>query len=254
MAKRVNSRARTNPVPHPAQKKPAELRHMLTQVDDFLATLSHELRQPLSAALAAIEIQKHSPTPERQEKARRVIEQQVRHIARLVGDLSEVSRISRGRIELRRERIEIRAVIRDAMAMTEAIFDQRRHRVSAALGTCDVWVHGDAVRLKQVFSNLLRNAAAYTPPGGLIQLQLDVPDDRVRCRIKDNGDGISADSLQRIFDLFERGDRRVDGQSAGIGLAVVRQIVELHGGSVTATSDGRGRGSEFTVLLPRHAS
>src|SRR5947208_14527033 len=115
-------------VPHSGDS--ADLRQRLSQVDEFLAMLSHELRQPLAAALAAIEIQKMSPRADRQERARRVIEQQVRYIARLVGDLSEVSRISRGTFELRRERLEIRAVLRETLAMTEPLFDERRHQVT----------------------------------------------------------------------------------------------------------------------------
>ncbi len=220
-------------------------------VDEFLATLAHELRQPLAAALAAIEIQKHSPQRDRQERARQVIEQQVRYIARLVGDLSEVSRISRGTIELRRERIDIRAVVREAVLMTESLFERRRHQVVCALGRDPAWVYGDAVRLKQVFSNLLKNAATYTAPGGRIGVTIDDDGTHVRLRFRDNGAGIAADALQRIFEIFQRASARPDGQSSGIGLAVVRRLVELHGGTVSAASDGLGRGSEFTVLLPR---
>src|SRR5438067_11895134 len=154
MSKHFHERARPISAPAvPIASDPAELRHALEQVDEFLAMLSHELRQPLAAALAAIEIQKLSPRADRQERARRVIEQQVRYIARLVGDLAEVSRISRGTIELRRERLEIRALLRETLAMTETLFDKRRQRVATVLGNDSVWVYGDAIRLKQVFSN-----------------------------------------------------------------------------------------------------
>ena len=239
-------------VPHPGDS--ADLRHTLSQVDEFLAMLSHELRQPLAAALAAIEIQKLSPRADRQEKARRVIEQQVRYIARLVGDLTEVSRISRGTIELRRERLEIRALLRETLAMTESLFDRRRHRVATVFSNDPVWVYGDAIRLKQVFSNLLTNAASYTPEGGVVTIRVDASPEHARIRVQDNGSGIVADALERIFELFQRGSNRADGQSSGIGLAVVRRLVELHGGSVSAASDGPGRGSEFTVVLPRDTS
>jgi signal transduction histidine kinase len=116
------------------------------------------------------------------------------------------------------------------------------------------WIVGDAIRLKQIFSNLLRNAASYTPPGGLVRLNLDGDERRVRLRIRDNGAGISPEALHDVFELFNRGGRPNTGQSAGIGLAVVRRLVELHGGSVTAASDGPGCGSEFTVILPRAMS
>ena len=226
------------------------LRATISQIDEFLAMLSHELRQPLAAALAAIEIQKKSPNVDRREKARRVIEQQVRYIARLVGDLSEVSRISRGVVELRRERVELRNLLREAMAASEPMFDERKHAVSTSLCETPLHIQGDGIRLKQVFSNLLKNAAAYTPPGGAIRVSADLVDGRACVRVADNGSGIPKEMIDRIFELFQRGPHRADGQSAGIGLAVVRRIVELHGGSVRAHSDGAGRGAEFTVLLP----
>ena len=230
-----------------------DLRDTISQMDEFLAMLSHELRQPLAAAIAAIEIQKKSPRADRQEKARRVIEEQVRYIARMVGDLSQVSRISRGTLELRRELLDLRMVLREAVTMSEALFIERRHHVSQALGERPLHVNGDSMRLRQVFSNLFKNAAAYTPPGGLIRVRADLIARKVRVRVGDNGVGIPADALERIFDLFQRGPHRADGQSAGIGLAVVRRIVGLHGGAVSVTSDGPGQGSEFTVLLPLRA-
>jgi signal transduction histidine kinase len=227
---------------------------MTRVVDDFLATLAHELRQPLAAALAAIEIQKHNPRADRQERARRVIEQQVRYIARLVGDLSDVSQISRGAVELRRERLDVRVLVAETVAMTEPMFEERRHRVACALGEEPAWIVGDAIRLKQVFSNLLRNAASYTPPGGHVRLTLDGDDGHVRLRVRDNGAGIRADALDSVFELFNRAGRQSRGQSAGIGLAVVRRLVELHNGTVSAASPGIGLGSEFTVIFPRAQS
>jgi signal transduction histidine kinase len=235
-------------------KDPAQLRQTLADVDEFLAVLSHELRQPLAAALAAIEIQNLSPDAGRQEKARRVIEQQVRHIARLVADLSEVTRISRGLPDLRLERLELRGLIRETLAMTEALFDERRHQVTTDLGNEPLWINGDAIRVKQIFSNLLRNAATYTSHGGSIALHAAGSGERIRVLITDNGCGIRADALERIFELFQRGTGRADGQNSGIGLAVVRRLVEMHGGSVSAASDGPGRGSQFTVIFPREQS
>ena len=227
---------------------------MTRSVDDFLAMLAHELRQPLAAALAAIEIQKHNLEADRQDRARRVIEQQVRYIARLVGDLSEVSQISRGALTLIRERLDVRVLVAESVTMTEAMFEERGHRVACALGDQASWVTGDPVRLKQVFSNLLRNAASYTPYGGSVRLIVDGDARKVRVRVRDNGAGIPAAALHRVFELFNRGGTRSEGQSAGIGLAVVQRLVELHGGTVRAASDGAGRGSEFTVILPRDLS
>jgi len=255
MSKHTSERTHRLPVPLASPTEAAALRQKLSQVDEFLATLSHELRQPLNAALAAIEIQKHSPSADRQERARRVIEQQLRYIARLVGDLSEVSRISRGgTIELKRERLEVGALVREALAMSEPIFDERRQKVTAILCSEPACVYGDSIRLKQVLSNLLKNAASYTPPGGAITIRLDATADHVRLRVKDTGAGIPAEALESIFELFHRGLPRRDRHSAGIGLAVVRQLVELHGGSVSAASDGPGHGSEFTVVIPRDTS
>src|SRR3954469_13294242 len=148
MSKHSPGRTRAVPVPIvPPASDTADLRQTISQVDEFLAMLSHELRQPLAAALAAIEIQKQSPRADRQERARRVIEQQLRYIERLVGDLSEVSRISRGTFELKRERLELRALLRETLAMTEPLFDERRHQVTTALGSDPMFVNGDAIRV-----------------------------------------------------------------------------------------------------------
>jgi len=138
--------------------------------------------------------------------------------------------------------------------MTEAMFEDRGHRVVCALGEEPSWVIGDAVRLTQIFANLLRNAAVYTPHGGQVRLIVDGDGPQIRIRVQDNGSGIPRDELHHIFELFNRGGKRSDGQSAGIGLAVVRRLVELHGGTVTASSDGAGCGSEFAVVLPRDLS
>jgi len=138
--------------------------------------------------------------------------------------------------------------------MCESIFDGRQQQVTAILAREPAYVYGDAVRLKQVLSNLLKNSASYTPPGGAIDIRMDVTADQVRVLVKDNGAGIAREVIGQIFELFHRGVAGGDGQNSGIGLAVVKRLVELHGGSVSAASDGPGRGSEFTVVLPRDTS
>jgi signal transduction histidine kinase len=218
--------------------------------DHFLAVLAHELRQPLSAAFPALEIQKRSLSPERRERAREVIEQQLTHIARLVEDLSDASRMMRGTLDLRRERLDLRAVVQQALDMTSSTFARYQHTLRVALGDDPVWVSGDVTRLKQIFSNLLQNAAAYTPGDGMVHVTMTVEGNLAIVRLRDNGIGISSDALERIFELFERGEQDAHSPSVGIGLALVRRLVELHGGSVTALSDGPGRGSEFVVSLP----
>jgi signal transduction histidine kinase len=218
--------------------------------DQFIATLSHELRQPLSAALPAIELQKRSLSAERRHRAREVIEEQLLQIARLVEDLVDVSHISRGTLDLRLERVDLRLVVRQAIGMTQSLFDARGQCIDVVVGDHAAWLSGDAARLKQVFSNLLRNAASYTPAGGRIALSLEQVNGEVMVRVRDSGVGIPRDALNRIFTIFDRGDGHGPSQGLGIGLAIVRQIVELHGGTVSAASDGEGHGSEFVVRLP----
>jgi signal transduction histidine kinase len=220
--------------------------------DHFLAMLAHELRQPLSAAFPAIEVQKRSLSPERRRRAGEVIEQQLAHIARLVEDLADASRMMRGTIELRRERLDLRTTIQQAVDMASPLFARYGHTLRIALGDEPVWVSEDPTRLRQVFSNLLQNAATYTPGEGLIEVALQVEGAEAVFRLRDNGMGISADALDRIFELFQRGEHDARSPSVGIGLALVRRLVELHGGHVRALSEGPGQGSEFVVTLPLH--
>jgi signal transduction histidine kinase len=217
--------------------------------DQFLATLAHELRQPLSAAFPAIEVQRRSLSPERRERAGEVIQQQLRHMARLVEDLSDASAISRGAIELSRVRLDLRSVVQHAIDMTAPLFQGKNQETTIALGTEPVWVFADETRLTQVFSNLLRNASAYTPEAGDVEMKIEQEDGQVSFMLRDNGIGVPPDALGRIFELFERGSQSNDLPGVGIGLAVVRQIVELHGGTVQVHSDGLGHGTQFIVAL-----
>jgi signal transduction histidine kinase len=216
--------------------------------DEYLATLAHELQQPVTAALAAIEVQKHNA--DRQGRAQHVVEQQLKHIAGLMDGITESSQVVRGTIDLHCEHLDLRSVAQEAFEMTTALFDQKMHVVSVALGDKPAWVRGDAVRLRQVISNLLQNAASYTPAGGHVHLAINGDTTHVRITVQDDGDGIPAAALDRIFTLFERGAQQDHSRGTGIGLAVVRRLVELHDGTVTAASDGPGHGSTFTVELP----
>jgi signal transduction histidine kinase len=220
--------------------------------DQFLATLSHELRQPLSAALPAFEIQKRSISPERRQRAREIIEQQVRQLSRLVDDLVNLSHIRRGLLTMRVERVDVRQAVEQAIDMAARLFDEKRHRTTIDIGFEPLWILGDSARLTQVFSNLLQNAAEYTADGGAIAITLERCDDRIRFRVRDNGVGIAPEALGRIFEAFERSAAEHDVSNLGIGLAVVRQIVEKHGGTVNAFSDGPSCGSEFVVDLPAY--
>jgi PAS domain S-box-containing protein len=219
--------------------------------DEFLATLSHELRNPLAPLRNALQVLRISGQADAElAPVRQMMERQVNHLVRLVDDLLEMSRISRGRLELRTERADLNDIASTALETVDALVASRGHRLHVALWPAPVWVQGDPVRLTQVFANLLNNAAKYTPPRGDVWLTIRkiAPDAVVT--VRDNGDGISANEVPRVFDLFHRGDRIGDGSGLGIGLTLVRKLVQMHGGRVSAHSDGHAQGSEFTVTLP----
>ena len=216
-------------------------------VDQTVAVLVHELRQPVAAIIGALEMQKRGLSPERRQRAGEVIEHQVDHLSRLLDNLSHVSWSAD---LLVRERVDACDVIRDAVDMTAIAFQRRGHTVNVRLAPEPIWVDADRPRLTQVFANLLQNAAAYTPEGGTISVSLAGDGAVARVRIKDDGLGIPEEWLEAIFDLFRRGPQSVGLPGTGIGLSVVKRIVALHEGSVTAHSEGTGRGSEFVVTLP----
>jgi CheY-like chemotaxis protein/two-component sensor histidine kinase len=174
-------------------------------------------------------------------------------MTRLLDDLHDVSRFTRGKVQLKRELLDLREVVARALEIVQPLLDVRGRALKLDLPPQPVWVSGDAVRLAQVFSNLLSNAAKFTPPDGRIALRLVLRDPEVEVTVEDSGNGIAPELLPRLFDLFVQGrqapDRQVGG--LGLGLAIVRTLVELHGGSVRAASEGEGRGSRFTVTLPR---
>jgi signal transduction histidine kinase len=185
------------------------------------------------------------------QRARAMIERQVRRMTRLVDDLLDVSRINHGRLDLRRERIDLREVITNAIETLQS--DLNDHHLAVALPDAPVWLLADGLRLEQVFCNLLANASKYTDKGGDLTVWLHTSGDLAVVRIRDSGIGIAPDALPYIFDLFRQADEAAPHSRSGlgIGLALVRNLLELHGGSVTAASAGVGQGSEFTVRLPR---
>jgi PAS domain S-box-containing protein len=219
--------------------------------DEFLAMLGHELRNPLSPILTALHLMKLRGAPGA-ERERTVIERQVNHLARLVDDLLDVSRIARGKVELKEEIIEMAEVIAKAIEMASPLLEQRTHTLITRVARTGLAVKGDPTRLSQVISNLLTNAAKYTPPSGRIVVSAARDNDEVVIRVRDSGIGLTPEVLPHIFDLFVQEPQAIDRSQGGLGLglAIVRSLIERHGGSISASSDGPGCGSEFLVRLP----
>ena len=222
--------------------------------NEFLATLAHELRNPLSPIrnAAALLGATGAGAAERQARAREVITRQVDHLAHLVDDLLDVARISEGKIVLRKEEVDMNGVIAQAIETAGPLIAAREHRLEVIQPAHQVWVAGDPVRLAQSMGNLLHNAAKFTPKGGHIKVSVQLDGDLVRIAVQDNGIGIAEDSLPRIFGMFAQAavppDRAPEG--LGIGLSLVSRLLEMHGGHLSATSPGIGMGSTFTVELP----
>lgn len=236
-----------------AQAAEDELREAARHKDEFLAMLGHELRNPLVPIRNAAEVL-HRIAGEDQRVAwvYDVLVRQVGHITRLVDDLLDISLISRGAMQLHFEPVDVGAVIGRAVEAVEPLVKRKRHNFRCELPRRPAWVEGDAIRLTQVFENLLTNAAKYTQDGGEISLTLEIADRSAVIHVRDNGMGISAGMQSRIFELFVQDARASDRSEGGlgIGLALVRHLVELHHGSIEATSEGAGRGTEFLVRLP----
>lgn len=221
--------------------------------DEFLALLAHELRGPLAPLSNMLEVIKRvDGNDELFQRARSTMERQLAQMTRLIDDLLDVNRISRGRLELRREPIELACVVNHAVEACRAAMDQCRHELTVSLPPQPVYVDGDRARLAQMFANLLTNACKYSEPGTPISLTVEQQDEDVIVSVKDSGIGIAPDMLPKIFSMFmqvDRSSQRSQG-GLGIGLTLVRQLAEMHGGSITASSEGLGRGSEFVVSLP----
>jgi two-component system, sensor histidine kinase len=225
------------------------LREESQRKDEFLAVLAHELRNPLSPLVTGLELIKcYGIEHEGLERVRESMERQVRHLIRLVDDLLDVSRISRGKITLRLEAVELGRVLHQAVESAEPLLGERHHELVVETCPDQLLLNGDQVRLTQVIANLLHNAARYTDPGGRIEVSCGRDGSQAVIRVADNGRGIPPHLLDRIFDIFVQ--EREGGGGLGLGLTLVHRLVQLHGGAVRAYSDGTGRGSEFVVRLP----
>lgn len=225
--------------------------------DEFLAVLAHELRNPLSPIANTLHMLRlqFASHPEI-ERAGAMMERQMSHLVRLVDDLLDVSRITRGKFELRKQSIELATVVGRTMESVRSLMNERQHHLRIDLPTEALWLEADPDRVEQVLANLLSNAAKYTPHGGEILLSAQCEGGEIVLRVRDNGIGIRAEAMAQLFDLFHQADR-VPGhvsEGLGIGLTLVRNLVEMHGGSVSATSAGQNQGSEFVVRLPASPS
>ena len=221
--------------------------------DEFLATLSHELRNPLAPIRTAAQVVGDPRvSPERLARACQVIQRQVSHMARLLDDLLDAARITRGKLTLKRQQVKLTDVVDAALEAVRPLLDRQRHRLHVQLPEAPTWLDADPLRLTQVLSNLLTNAAKYTDPGGNLDLAVVADGPWLRIEVRDDGIGIPSESLPRLFDMFSQahtGDSRAEG-GLGIGLALVKGLVELHGGAVEVASKGPGHGSTFVVRLP----
>lgn len=236
-----------------------EAEQMVRMKDEFLAMLAHELRNPLAPLRNSVEILRRvAANPAGLEKTRAIMDRQLAHMTRLVDDLLDVSRISRGKLELRLEKTRLADALRSAVETSRPALAERQHQLRLALPDDEVTVDGDQVRLSQAFTNLLNNAAKYTPEGGVVELKTQTGSDGVTVTVEDTGIGIPEHLRGRIFDMFVQGEPSPYTPKAqgglGIGLTLVKKIVEMHGGNVRVEPGAEGRGTKFTVWLPRAAT
>jgi signal transduction histidine kinase len=229
-----------------------ELRTVDRRKTEFIAMLAHELRNPIMAFSGGARLLKKQRDPAQAEEIRERMERQAFHLSRLIEDLTDISRIGQGKISLRPERIDLQTIVKSALETSQTQIDSAGHNLTLDLPEHTVWLHADQTRIAQVVSNLLNNAAKYTPPGGKITVTARADVDVVTIVVSDNGIGVPADMQSRIFEIFtqvQTEDARPQA-GLGIGLALVKQLVQLHGGSVTVASEGTGKGSAFAVQLP----
>jgi signal transduction histidine kinase len=242
-----------------AERRSAEqaLRVADRRKDEFLATLAHELRNPLAPLMNGLEILRMAgANPALAERSREVMERQLRQMVRLVDDLLDVSRITTGKLMVRRAPVQLQQVMRSALELAEPFIKSRGHRLEVDLPGEPVWLDADATRLSQVFSNLLNNAAKYTNSGGAIRVDARVEGGSVAVRVIDNGIGLTPAMLGRVFDMFTQVDYSLERSNAGlgVGLTLARRLVELHDGKLEAFSDGPDHGSTFVATLPLAAA
>jgi CheY-like chemotaxis protein len=236
-----------------AERRSEELAEAHRRKDEFLALLGHELRNPLAPITSAARLLRLRGGADGQaEWAGQVIERQAGHLSRLVDDLLDLSRVSRGQITLRRQRVELAEVVGRAVEASRPLIEARRHELVEALPPGPVWLEADPVRLAQVIANLLNNAAKYSEDGGRITLSAVAEGAALALRVRDTGLGIAPDLLPHVLEMFVQAERSLERSQGGlgVGLTLVRRLVEMHGGSVEAHSGGPGRGSEFVVRLP----
>jgi signal transduction histidine kinase/ActR/RegA family two-component response regulator len=236
----LRERARSERAAHDADRRK----------DEFLAMLGHELRNPLAPIMTALQLMQLRGKGN--EREHQVIDRQVRHLVHLVDDLLDVSRITRGKIELKKESIEVAAVLTKAIEMASPLFEQRAHTLVVGAPREGLLVDADPMRLGQVLANLLTNAAKYTEPGGHVEVTARREGANVAVSVKDDGIGIAPDALADVFELFVQGERTIDRSQGGlgIGLTLAKSLVELHGGTIHVESEGLGRGTEFVVRIP----
>jgi PAS domain S-box-containing protein len=235
------------------RRRSEELVEASQRKDEFLSMLSHELRNPLAPIVTATELMRsHAAAAPPIERYRAMIERQARTLTRLVDDLLDVSRITRRAITLKRQVIALSAAVYGAVEAARPLLDAGSHALRVALPAEPAWILVDPTRFEQVLVNLLNNAAKYTPRGGLVQVSAEQRGGEVKVRVKDNGVGIPAELLPHVFDLFVQGDRTLDRAQGGlgVGLALARSLVEMHGGRIEARSEGVGRGTELCLYLP----
>lgn len=229
------------------------LRNADRRKDEFLAMLAHELRNPLAPIRNAGELlARMLPDDSQVQTVAAIVKRQSSHLSRMVDDLLDVSRITQGRINLQHEFVNLASVISQALESVEPLMRENRHKVFVAGGYAPAYVNGDHARLVQCVANILTNASKYTDPGGEIRIEMHSDGSQAVITITDNGVGIPAELLPQIFDLFVQSNRSLDRSQGGlgIGLSVVRRLIEMHGGSVSAASDGPGRGARFEIILP----
>jgi PAS domain S-box-containing protein len=223
------------------------------QKDEFLAMLAHELRNPLAAISAGMQvIERIGSQDERVVRVRRLLLRQTKHLTRLVDDLLDVSRITRGNIELRKERVELGGLLKQSVEVVRPALEERGHTFQLVLDESPIWLNADSTRLEQVFVNLLGNAVKYTPNEGEISVRVWVDGGAAIIRVTDSGIGIDSATMQSIFELFSQGEQPLDRSRGGlgVGLTLVRSLLRMHDGTVRAKSAGMGKGSEFEVRLP----